>query len=463
MAGIVLALCLPYQGDAQGNRTQLKPGWNMFSAEQDVELGEQASKEVAQQVPMLNDSRVDRYLNAIGERLAAKTPGPKFPYSYKAVNDGAINAFALPGGHIYINRGTIEAANSEAQLAGVMAHEASHVALRHGTNQASKASVAQMPLAILGGLLGGNSTAAALTQLGAGFTVNSVLLKYSRDAEKQADLMGTQILYDAGYDPRAMAQFFETLQAQDRGGNRVAFFNSHPNPDRRVENVTEEVARLGGTQRISRSSSKEFDQIKRYAQSLPAPRPNQLQAQQQSQGAPTQQASDRFVTIENSLLRINHPENWKAYGQGDAMTITPSNGLVNDGNGNQALAYGVIVNIYEPHSDRYGQQLQGPGFGQVSGMPVEEATDQLVQELRQSNKNMRVLRRHESINVNGARGLSTYLSNDSPIQGGGRETNWLVTLPRPDGLLFMVFTAPEREFPSYENAFEQMLYSAHLK
>jgi hypothetical protein len=293
--------------------------------------------------------------------------------------------------------------------------------------------------------------------------VNSVLLKYSRDAEKQADTLGTQILYDAGYDPRAMAQFFETLQAQDRGGNRVAFFNSHPNPDNRIANVTEEVDRLGGTQRVSRNSSKEFDQIKRYAQSLPAPRPNQLQAQQQTQSAPAQQASDRFVTIENSLLRINHPENWKAYGQGDAMTITPSNGLINDGNGNQALAYGVIVNIYEPHSDRYGQQLQGPGFGQVSGMPVEEATDQLVQELRQSNKNMRVLRRHESINVNGARGLSTYLSNDSPIQGGGRETNWLVTLPRPDGLVFMVFTAPEREFPSYENAFEQMLYSAHLK
>ena len=461
VAAIVLALCLPYQIGAQGNRTQLKPGWNMFSAEQDVELGQQASAEVAQQVLMLNDSRVDNYLNGIGRRLAAQTPGPKFPYTYKAVNDRAINAFALPGGHIYINRGTIEAANSEDQLAGVMAHEASHVALRHGTNQASKASVAQMPLAILGGLLGGNSTAAALTQLGAGFTVNSILLKYSRDAETQADLMGTQILSDAGYDPRAMAQFFETLQAQDRGGNRVAFFNSHPNPDRRVESVNEEVARLGGTQRNA-SGSREFDQIKRHVQSLPAP-PNQLQGQQQAQSTPSQQASERFVTVENSLLRINHPENWKAFGQGDAMTIAPSNGLVNDGSGNQALAYGLLVNIYEPHSDRYGQQLQGPGFGQVSGMPVEEATDQLVQELRQSNKNMRVLRRHESINVNGAHGLSTYLSNDSPIQGGGRETNWLVTLPRPDGLLFMVFTAPEREFPSYENAFEQMLYSAHLK
>jgi predicted Zn-dependent protease len=106
-------------------------------------------------VPLLNDSRVDNYLNAIGQRLAAKTPGYKFPYTYKAVNDKSINAFALPGGHMYVNRGIIEAANSESQLAGVMAHEASHVALRHGTNQASKASVAQMPLAILGGLLGG--------------------------------------------------------------------------------------------------------------------------------------------------------------------------------------------------------------------------------------------------------------------------------------------------------------------
>jgi hypothetical protein len=449
---------------AAGARTQLKPGWNMFSAQQDVELGQQASVEAERQVPLLNDSRVDNYLNSIGRRLAAHTPGHKFAYTYKAVNDRAINAFALPGGHIYINRGTIEAANSEAQLAGVMAHEASHVALRHGTNQASKASAAQMPLAILGGLLGSNSTGAALAQLGAGFTVNSVLLKYSRDAESQADLLGTQILSDAGYDPRAMAQFFETLQAQDRGGNRVAFFNSHPNPDRRIESVNEEVARLGGSQRASNASSGDFAQIKRYVQGLPAPRPSQLQGQQQP-NAPSgpARASERFLTFENSVLRMDHPDNWQVYGQGDAVTIAPQGGMVNDGSGNQALAYGVLVNIYEPHWERYGQQLQGPGFGQGAGMSAEEATDQLVLEFRQSNQNMRVLRRHERIDVGGQRGLSTYLSNDSPLPGGGRETNWLVTLPRPEGLLFFVFTAPEREFQSYDNAFQQMLYSARVK
>lgn len=460
-------------GDRASDRTQFKPGWNMFSAQQDVEVGQQASLEAERQVLLLNDPRVDNYLNSVGQRLVSNAPGYKFPYTFKAVNDRAINAFALPGGHMYINRGTIEAANTEAQLAGVMAHEASHVALRHGTSQASKGSTAQVPLAILGGLLGSNSTGAALAQLGAGFTVNSVLLKYSRDAESQADLLGTQILYDSGYDPRGMSQFFETLQAQDKGGNRVAFFNSHPNPDRRIENVNEEVARLGNGQRGSNPGSQEFAQIKRYVQSLPGPGPRQNQARRQggdpsrndngNRGSRPEGTSDRFVSFENALLRIDHPDNWQTYGQGDAVTIAPRGGMVQDGNGNQAQAYGVLVNLYEPHADRYTQKLQGPGFGQGSGMPAEEATDQLVDTLRQSNPNMRVLRRHEGIDVSGERGLSTYLSSDSPIPRGGRETNWLVTLPRPEGLLFIVFTAPERDFQDYENAFQQMLYSIRVK
>jgi hypothetical protein len=441
-----------------GGRTALKPGWNMFSAAQDVELGRQAANEVTGQVPVLNDSRVNNYLTSLGRRLAAKAPGYQFPYAFHAVNDKGINAFALPGGHVYINRGVIEAADNESQLAGVMAHEISHVALRHGTNQATKASAAQTPLAILGGLLGNNSTGAALAQLGAGFTVNSILLKYSRDAESQADLMGTQILYDAGLDPRGMGQFFAKLE----GRNGIAFFNSHPNPDRRIESVDEEVGRLGGSQ-ASRSSSQEFDQIKRYVQSLAAPRANQLQSQQQ-QNAPGRPdgTSGNFTTFENSALRIDYPDNWQSYGQGDAVTIAPRGGMIADANGNQAMAYGLVVSIFEPHAERYGQQLQGPGFGQ-GGMPAEEATDQLVQELRQSNRNMRVIRRHQPIDVGGQRGLSTYLSNDSPIQGVARETNWLVTLPRPEGLLFFVFTAPEREFQNYENAFQQMLYSVRVK
>ncbi len=454
-------------GAPTSGRTELKPGWNMFSAEQDVELGRQAALEAEQQVPLLKDARVDEYLNRIGRRLAEQTPGSQFPYTYKAVNDHAINAFALPGGSIYINRGVIEAATSEAQLAGVMAHEASHVALRHGTNQASKASVAQMPLAILGGLLGGNSTSAALAQLGAGFTVNSILLKYSRDAESQADLLGTQILYDAGYDPRAMAQFFETLQAQDRGSNRVAFFNSHPNPDRRVENVTAEAASLGSRGGQTSADGREFSQIKQRLQTLGEPRPSQLLGPGGLSGAgsaPTGQAPQGSTTYENAVLRIDHPDSWQVHGQGDALTISPAGGMISDGSGNQAMAYGVLVNLYEPLADhRYSRQLQGPGFGQGPESYLEDATDQLVQDLRQSNQDLLVTRRHEPIDVSGQRGLSTYLSNASPVAGGDRETNWLVTLPHAEGLLFFVFTAPEREFQRYEGAFYRMLASAKVK
>jgi len=460
---------------AQAARTQLKPGWNMFSTQQDVEVGQQVSKEAEKELRMLNDRRVDNYVNNLGRQLAAKAPGEKYPYQFKVVNDRGINAFALPGGPIYINRGVIEAADNEAQLAGVIAHEISHVALRHGTNQASKASAAQMPLAILGGLLGSNSVGATLAQLGASFAVNSILLKYSRTAETQADIMGTQILYDSGYDARAMAQFFEKIQAQDQGGQPVEFFSNHPNPGNRIQRVGEELDNLGGARRSYNTDSRDFDQIKRAVQSLPAPPSKGQPLQADSgrndggrQGSQPEWPSDRFVSAQNSLLRINHPDNWQAYGQADALTITPRGGMVDDGNGNQALAYGVIVNIYEPQVDRYGQQLQGPGYGQGPGQGSQQdsrallvqATNQLVQELRLSNRNMRVVRSAEDISVNGSDALSTYLSNDSPL--GGRETNWLVTVQHPEGLLFLVFTAPDRDFQSYENVFRQMLYSVRI-
>jgi hypothetical protein len=169
--------------------------------------------------------------------------------------------------------------------------------------------------------------------------------------------------------------------------------------------------------------------------------------------------------VDHSALRINRPDNWQTHGQGDAMTIAPRGGLVDDGQGNQALAYGVILNMFEPRSTGYGQQLQGPGYGrgseQDSAARLEQSTDQLVQQLRSSNRNMRPMRDGEPINVDGDRALSTYLSNDSPL--GGRETDWLVTMERPDGLLFMVFTAPERDFQSYERAFQEMLRSVRIK
>src|SRR5438874_3243758 len=180
-------------------------------------MGRQVSKEAGSQLSIIRNGDIASYIDSLGRQLASRAPGEKYPYQFKVVNDKAINAFALPGGFVYVNRGAIEAADNEAQIAGVMAHEIGHVVLRHGTNQASKAYLAQAPLSILGGVLGSNSVGSVLAQLGVGFAANSILLKYSRDAERQADLMGTQTLYDTGYDPKAMVQFFEKIQAESKG------------------------------------------------------------------------------------------------------------------------------------------------------------------------------------------------------------------------------------------------------
>ena len=240
--GAVMSVLLAVAAVSADGRTALKPGWNMFSPKQDVEVGQQVAPDAERQLVMLKNSRTDGYVNDLGRRLAAKAPGEKYPYRFKVVNDQAINAFALPGGPVYVNRGVIEAADNEAQLAGVIAHEIAHVALRHGTNQASKASAAQIPLAILGGIIGSDSTKAVLTQPGTSFAVNSILLKYSRTAESEADILGTQILYDAGYDPNAMGQFFQKIDDRQKGSGPVEF--SQPSADNRIERVSQEVDAL---------------------------------------------------------------------------------------------------------------------------------------------------------------------------------------------------------------------------
>jgi predicted Zn-dependent protease len=246
-------------------RTKLRPGFNMFSADQDVEIGREVARDAERQLRILNNRDVAGYLSTLGRRLSSNAPGERYPYQFKVVDDKAINAFALPGGFLYINRGIFEAADNEAQLAGVVSHEIAHVALRHGTNQMSKAYAAQAPLAILGGVIGNDSIGGILAQLGASFAANSVLLKFSRDAERQADLMGAQMLYDSNYDPRAMTHFFQKLEAS--GGSRgVQFFSSHPNPGDRAGNITGEIQKLGGT-RSFRNDSLEFQRIKRIIRS----------------------------------------------------------------------------------------------------------------------------------------------------------------------------------------------------
>ncbi|HEU0106795.1 MAG TPA: M48 family metallopeptidase [Vicinamibacteria bacterium] len=221
---------------------------NLFSVQQDAEVGRQAAQDAERQLPMLRDGMTEGYINAIVQRLAAVAPGPRFPYRAHVVNAAEINAFALPGGYVYVNRGLIEAVRNEGELAGVLAHEMAHVAQRHGTSQATKAYGAQMGVGLLGSLLGGRDQRLGVPEQVIGsLGLNALFMKFSRNAESEADRVGAQMMSRAGYDPMAMANFFDLLAAQQRGNPSGVsqFFSDHPSPQNRSASIRALAAQLG--------------------------------------------------------------------------------------------------------------------------------------------------------------------------------------------------------------------------
>ena len=446
---ILLCLSLLAVPEAAAQRTALKPGWNKFSPQEDINLGKRAAGDAEKHLPLCNAPKVDAYLTQLGTRLAQKLPtgGVQYPFEFHCVNDKAINAFALPGGYVFVSRGAMEVSDNEAQLAGVMAHELSHVALRHGTNQATKAMLAETGLGIFGAVFGDTTGGALLTQLGS-FTAGGVLLRYSRTAESQADVMGTQVLYDAGYDPRAMAQFFEKLEAETKGKNPPEFFSDHPNPEHRVERVDEEVEKLGGPLPNARSDSAEFESIKREVLALPVvkrPAPGVSAA-----AAAPPPPSRNMAAYQASAYTLKYPDNWKKYpdSDGSGVSFAPEGGVVDDGSGHSALAYGLIISVAQAQGDPNDSNA------------LESATRHVIENLQKANPSMKITRQGERLRLNGQPGLSTYLSNDSPA--GGQETDWVVTVLRPEGLVYFVCVAPQSAYDNYEKTFSSILDSVRF-
>ncbi len=263
---------------AQGP-TQIKPGFNFFSKQQDIQLGQETAAQVRKQVTVVKDPTLTAYVNAVGKRLMAsrEATASGFPFTFEVVADPSINAFALPGGPMFINTGLLRAVDNEAELAAVMGHEMSHVILRHGTNQASKANLIELP-AMLAEQIAGTSGGmmGQLAQLGIGLGANSVLLKFSRTAESQADLMGSHLMAEAGYDPIEMAKFFDKLNAE--GGSKAPeFLSDHPNPENRSKAIEQEAARL--PEQTYGYQTGKFQQMKRVVATIhePPPKPKTQQ------------------------------------------------------------------------------------------------------------------------------------------------------------------------------------------
>jgi hypothetical protein len=480
----ILALMTPLAG---ADRTRLKPGWNIFSPEQDVEMGKRLSATAESQLPMLEDLRVNGYLNRLGRKLAAFAPGTVYPYEFHCVNSKQLNSFALPGGQVYIYRGVIEDADDEAQLAGVMAHEISHVALRHGTNQATRQEMSSGIFGILGGMVGGGSVSAITSQLGGGAIAGSVLVKYTRNSETQADILGTQILYDSGYDPRAMAQFFENAQNDTKKKSRVAaLFADHPIPERRIERVDEEIDKMGGPLKDSKTDSPEFREIRRYILSLPIAPEKILRAAVTDitaapvdprdapptlRHAPTEDANLRSYT--GDTFSAKYPADWEALGRGDSVSFVPPTDVASDSQDEPAFARGVLVNIFEPRPPGKSPQASGPSETRDSNtaasadsqstptaIALAAATDQLLATLKQSSPSLKISGARERIEMDGQIAFSQKMTSESPL--GGLETDWLITVMRPQGILYFVCAAPASEYGDYEPAFEKFISSVRL-
>jgi hypothetical protein len=445
---VLLVFCI---GSTTLLEARVKPssGFDMFSAQEEVQAGQQAAADVRKQLPVLPDSDpVTKYVQRLGQKLASHAPGEKWPYEFHVVNQKEINAFALPGGPIFVNLGTIQAADNEAQLAGVMAHEISHVVQRHGTRAASKQMAAQLPLAILGGVMG-RGVLSQMAQLGISFGVGSYFLKNSRKAESEADLLGSDVMYDSGYDPHQMAVFFAKL-AEEGGARGPQFFSDHPDPGNRAQAVSKEVATLPSKKFLT--DSPEFHDIKQRVAGMKPLTAQQIAAQQQQNstgqsGSVVPTGGSKPFTHNN--YKLSYPESWEVFGdQSSSVTIAPRSGVSEN-----AIAYGAMINTYQPED---------------SGVSLDQATHELITSLRQSNPDLRAVGNDESIRVNSVSGRSLDLIGTSPIkdqQGQpAKERDWLVTFKRSDGtLLYLVFIAPDKDFGSLRPTFEQMLKSLQLR
>ena len=474
-------------------QTKIAPGWNLFSPQDDVQIGQQSAVQAEQQMPILNDAQVQSYLNRIGQRLAQNAGGPQFQYQFKVVNASDINAFALPGGFVYINRGVLDQARNEGEVAGVIAHEISHVALRHGTHQASKAYAAQAGLSILGGILGGKvggGTAQILNAVG-GLGLNALFLKYSRDLESQADIRGSQILAASGYAPQDMINFFKTLESVDTS-KKTNWMSDHPAPPDRIARIQKEAQML----HVSANPTTDVAQLNQIKADMSrygsAPTSAQIAQGITSGGTPTANntrtrttnrtatgssvpnvqvaapsSTMKSYTAPSGVYKISYPSNWSVYQEGSTgVTIAPQGG-VGDVGGKTEVVYGAMINHYDPFGSggmtsslRTNGTSNSPYEGNIT---LETATSDLLGQIRQQSPYLNAISNStQRFNVSGGRAIATALRGTDPNTGLNERVN-VVTRQLQDGhLIYMLFVTPEQDASRYGPVLQAMVNSLQV-
>jgi hypothetical protein len=348
----------------------------------------------------------------------------------------------------------IEKAHTEGEVAGVMAHELSHVALRHGTAQATKATKYELGTiagAVLGAIVGGR-TGSVIAQ-GTQFGLGTAFLRFSREYERQADLLGTHIMARAGYDPRDMANVFKTIE-QESGPGGPQWLSDHPNPGDRYEYINKEAATLQISGNRS-GDSRGFQNVQAHLRSLP-PAPTTEQATRNGAGRnPTSPGGDRrpttgrveppdsrFTTYsEGDLFRVDVPSNWRELSGNNSVTFAPE-GAYGTLNGQGVFTHGVEI-----------------GMARNETHDLSTATDELLQSLSQSNPRLSRPSRYDRGSIGGLDGAHAVLSNVSDVTGGEERVDVYTALMRDGTLFYVLGVAPRAEAGTYDQAFRKIVRS----
>lgn len=485
---LALLIAAPLELLAQSSEPVLPdPGKAGMDKQQQEKLGLQAMGEVYQQMPVLPDSSpVTQYVQQLGAKMTKVIPGDRsWPYQFHVIPAADINAFALPGGPIFVNLGTIQAADNEAELAGVIAHEMSHVYMQHTAKSIPKQQWTAIGAALAGIFLGGG-VAGTLARAGIQFGAGTVLMKYSRQDEAQADQVGAIIAYKAGYNPKAMADFFTKLE-QKYGNGGPQILSDHPNPGNRQATIEKEIANWPPENYLTSSSAladtkQKASGIKAYsAQEIAQGAKTGVWVQQNkksgatpaglpsgpgggAQAAPPSgsgtgseggglanvsfnqvKPSANFTQLQQRNFTISYPDNWQTGGDQNSTVIGPQAGI-----GQGGIAYGVMI-----------------GAAQGNAGSLDQATQQLIQGMQQDNPGLKQAGELSSVEAGGTEGRSVYLTGNSPVQREGKpapERDWLVVVPnRQGGLMYLVFVSPEHDFNQLRPTYERMLNSLQVK
>lgn len=436
----------------------IAPPSNDFAPGEDVELGRDAAAEVRRQVAVLGDPFVHEFIQELGRRLVDAIPTslrqPAFLYSFDIMSLTEIASVALPGGPVFISRGMIQAARSEGELAGVIAHELSHVVLRHGTAQVTTGSTFQIG-AITGQDIGAiitRSSGHGILAQGSSFAVSSYFLKYGYEYERQADLLATQMMTGAGYDPRDLVMVRETMHGEGAGRGGPQWLRSHPNPDLDDE-LSRDTFIRGPAGRLHveapSTTSERFDVIQARMRAMPADRTKHRDGASPvgttgRSGVVVPSGESRLVAAGDSLL-LSVPANWHRVPASNTVTFAPGGAFLNTLRGAMGVTHGVQVGI--------ARSLTGD---------LQADTQALLQTFSQTNPDIRWTPAFQRTSMAGHRGLTTTFSNVSGRTGDFEQVS-LATIHLPGGsLLYLIGLAPLDEAGTYGNAFNRVRESIQI-